>query len=184
MAKLLRPFYKKALTSKKTVCNATMHAHTKKHSRHSPRAKIKCSLVITINRKGDGLPESRVQSTRKTTSNKNIINKITRPTINREEGRIASQWDVKKHIWKSLQQEDRPMSLQGGLNMLLPSLNTEAECNDHSFSPAQKKKSFGKQQVNHSLIVEKRFLITLGIYYFPELRYNFPQSIPISWFFF
>lgn len=48
----------KALTSKKTLPNFNMHAHTKKPSRHSPRAKIKCSLVITINRKGDGLPES------------------------------------------------------------------------------------------------------------------------------
>lgn len=50
--------FTKALTSKKTLSNFNTHARTKKHSRHSPRAKIKRSLVITINRKGDGLPES------------------------------------------------------------------------------------------------------------------------------
>lgn len=59
-------YFIKALTSKRTLSNFNIHAHTKKPSRHSPRAKIKCSLVITINRKGDGLPESeyRVQKNR------------------------------------------------------------------------------------------------------------------------
>lgn len=90
--------FTKVLTSKKALSNFNTHAHTKKHSKHSLRAKIKCSLVITINRKGGGFPESELERTRKTTSNENIINKITCPTVNWEESGSGSQPALRTHL--------------------------------------------------------------------------------------
>lgn len=55
--KLFRPFYKSPDLKENTFQGQHTCPH-KETQQALPRAKIKCSLVITINRKGDGLPES------------------------------------------------------------------------------------------------------------------------------
>lgn len=104
--------FTKALTSKKTLSKANIHAHTKKHSRRSPRAKIKCSLVITINRKGDGLPESEYRVKKNHQQQKHHKQNYM---ANNKPGGKRNCFSVRCKE-THLEQEDTSMSLQRGLS--------------------------------------------------------------------